>query len=199
MVKQIKLDYKLNDLEPVIDKATMDLHYNKHHAAYTKNTNNILDNLDIKSEDHIEIFKLSKGNQSLINNGGGWWNHNFYFESLSKPDTSKISKKFMDIITKNFGSYDKFVELFSNTAATRFGSGWAWLGKKNDGSLEIYSTSNQDNCFMDHIKNKSNPILCIDVWEHAYYLKYKNNRAEYIKNYFRVIDWNKVELRYNEN
>jgi len=197
MVKQIKLDYALGELEPYIDKETMNVHYNKHHAAYTKNTTVILDELKIRSDNPKVVFKRASKNSGLRNNGGGWWNHNFFFEALNKPGSNKISSKFEELISENFGSYDKFVEDFSNAAATQFGSGWAWLGKNKDGSLEIYSTSNQDNCFMDVNKISSTPILCLDVWEHAYYLKYQNRRPEYVKNFYNVIDWSVVEERYN--
>jgi Fe-Mn family superoxide dismutase len=134
----------------------------------------------------------------LRNNGGGWWNHNFFFEALCNPKNSKISDEFKSLLSRNFGSYEKFVEEFSNAAATQFGSGWAWLGKKKNGSLEIYPTSNQDNCFMDVNNIKSVPILTLDVWEHAYYLKYQNRRPEYIKNFFKVVYWSVVEDRYNK-
>jgi Fe-Mn family superoxide dismutase len=197
MVKQIKLNYALGDLEPYIDKETMNIHYNKHHAAYTNNTTAILDELKIYSDNPKVVFKRASKNSGLRNNGGGWWNHNFFFEALNKPGLNKISSKFEELISENFGSYDKFVEDFSNAAATQFGSGWAWLGKNKDGSLEIYSTSNQDNCFMDVNKISSTPILCLDVWEHAYYLKYQNRRPEYVKNFYNVIDWSVVEERYN--
>jgi Fe-Mn family superoxide dismutase len=197
MVKQIKLNYALGDLEPYIDKETMNIHYNKHHAAYTKNTTAILDELKIYSDNPKVVFKRASKNAGLRNNGGGWWNHNFFFEALNKPSSNKISSEFKTIISENFGSYEKFVEEFSNAAATQFGSGWAWLGKKKDGSLEIYSTSNQDNCFMDVNKISSIPILCLDVWEHAYYLQYQNRRPEYVKNFYNVIDWSVVEDRYN--
>ena len=197
MVKQIKLNYALRDLEPYIDKETMNIHYNKHHAAYTNNTTAILDELKIYSDNPKVVFKRASKSSGLRNNGGGWWNHNFFFEALNKPGSNKISSKFEELISENFGSYDKFVEDFSNAAATQFGSGWAWLGKNKDGSLEIYSTSNQDNCFMDVNKISSTPILCLDVWEHAYYLKYQNRRPEYVKNFYNVIDWSVVEERYN--
>ncbi len=197
MVKQIKLNYALGDLEPYIDKETMNIHYNKHHAAYTNNTTAILDELKIYSDNPKVVFKRASKNSGLRNNGGGWWNHNFFFEALNKPGLNKISSKFEELISENFGSYDKFVEDFSNAAATQFGSGWAWLGKNKDGSLEIYSTSNQDNCFMDVNKISSTPILCLDVWEHAYYLQYQNRRPEYVKNFYNVIDWSVVEDRYN--
>ena len=197
MVKQIKLNYALGDLEPYIDKETMNIHYNKHHAAYTKNTNAILNELKIRSDNPKVVFKRASKNAGLRNNGGGWWNHNFFFEALNRPGSNKISSEFKTIISENFGSYEKFVEEFSNAAATQFGSGWAWLGKKKDGSLEIYSTSNQDNCFMDVNKILSIPILCLDVWEHAYYLQYQNRRPEYVKNFYNVIDWSVVEDRYN--
>jgi len=197
MVKQIKLNYALGDLEPYIDKETMNVHYNKHHAAYTKKTTLILDALKIRSNNPKVVFKRASKNAGLRNNGGGWWNHNFFFEALNKPASNKISAEFEEVISENFGSYDKFVEEFSNAAATQFGSGWAWLGKKKDGSLEIYSTSNQDNCFMDVNKISSIPILCLDVWEHAYYLQYQNRRPEYVKNFYNVIDWSVVEERYN--
>jgi len=197
MVKQIKLNYALGDLEPYIDKETMNVHYNKHHAAYTNKTTVILDALKIRSNNPKVVFKRASKNAGLRNNGGGWWNHNFFFEALNKPASNKISAEFEEVISENFGSYDKFVEEFSNAAATQFGSGWAWLGKKKDGSLEIYSTSNQDNCFMDVNKISSIPILCLDVWEHAYYLQYQNRRPEYVKNFYNVIDWSVVEERYN--
>jgi len=197
MVKQIKLSYSLGDLEPYIDKETMNIHYNKHHAAYTKKTTAILSDLKINSSDPKIIFKNASKNKGLRDNGGGWWNHNFFFEALCKPGTNKISSEFESIISENFGSYEKFVEEFSNAAATQFGSGWAWLGKNKDGSLEIYATPNQDNCFMDVNKISSTPILCLDVWEHAYYLKYQNRRPEYVKNFYNVIDWSVVEARYN--
>jgi len=197
MVTQIKLNYALGDLEPYIDKETMNIHYNKHHAAYTKNTTAILDELKIRSNNPKVVFKRVSKNSGLRNNGGGWWNHNFFFEALNKPGLNKISSEFRAIISENFGSYEKFVEKFSNAAATQFGSGWAWLGKKKGGSLEIYSTSNQDNCFMDVNKISSIPILCLDVWEHAYYLQYQNRRPEYVKNFYNVIDWSVVEERYN--
>jgi len=197
MVKQIKLNYALGDLEPYIDKATMNVHYNKHHAAYTKKTTAILSDLKINSDDPKVVFKNASKNAGLRNNGGGWWNHNFFFEALCKPGTNKISTEFKAIISENFGSYEKFVEEFSNAAATQFGSGWAWLGKRKDGSLEIYSTANQDNCFMNVNKISSTPILCLDVWEHAYYLQYQNRRPEYVKNFYNVIDWSVVEDRYN--
>ena len=197
MVKQIKLNYALGDLEPYIDKETMNVHYNKHHAAYTNKTTVILDALKIRSNNPKVVFKRASKNAGLRNNGGGWRNHNFFFEALNKPSSNKISSEFKAIISENFGSYDKFVEEFSNAAATQFGSGWAWLGKKKDGSLEIYSTSNQDNCFMDVNKISSIPILCLDVWEHAYYLQYQNRRPEYVKNFYNVIDWSVVEDRYN--
>ena len=197
MVKQIKLNYALGDLEPYIDKETMNVHYNKHHAAYTNKTTVILDALKIRSNNPKVVFKRASKNAGLRNNGGGWWNHNFFFEALNKPASNKISAEFEEVISENFGSYDKFVEEFSNAAATQFGSGWAWLGKKKDGSLEIYSTSNQDNCFMDVNKISSIPILCLDVWEHAYYLQYQNRRPEYVKNFYNVIDWSVVEDRYN--
>ena len=132
MVNQIKLNYSLSDISPVIDEETMNLHYNKHHAAYTKNTNAILDKINISGEDPKEIFSKIGNNTSLRNNGGGWWNHNFYFESLCKPDTKNLSNSMKDQLIKSFGSYEKFVKEFSIAASTKFGSGWAWLGKKKD-------------------------------------------------------------------
>ena len=199
MVKQLKLPYTYSDLEPVIDTKTMKLHYDKHHAGYTANTTATLKELKILGEDPKVIFSNASKNKSVRNNGGGWWNHNFFFESLSKPDSVKLSENFNKIIESNFGSYENFVQEFSNAATTQFGSGWAWLGKKSDGSLEIYSTKNQDNSFMDINKISSTPILCLDVWEHAYYLQYNNRRPDYIKNYFRVINWDIIEKRFNIN
>jgi Fe-Mn family superoxide dismutase len=195
--KQVKLPCGYSDLEPVIDTDTMHFHYDKHHKAYTDKFNKAVMDEKLGEFTAQEIFaRVSNYSKAVRNNGGGWWNHNFFFEALSS-EKQNPSKKMLKLINDSFGSYEKFKEQFSQAAATCFGSGWAWLGLKDDGELEIYSTANQDNALMDICEFNSKPILNLDVWEHAYYLKYKNARPEWIENFFEIINWKKVEKRLN--
>ena len=195
-----ELPYNFDHLEPVIDAKTMEIHHDKHHAAYVNNLNAAL-------EKHPEvetgcICGLLKNidkvpadiRQAVINNGGGHKNHTMFWEIMTKPDTSKFEGPLKEAIDAELGGYDAFVESFSAAAATRFGSGWAWLVVNKDGKLEVTSTANQDNPLLEGKK----AILCLDVWEHAYYLHYQNRRPDYIKEFFRVINWDKVSENYEK-
>ncbi len=191
---QVALPYAYNALEPSIDAMTMEIHYTKHHAAYVKNVNEAIaaDKIDYKSEKDF-FANVSKLSTKARNNGGGAWNHNFFWESM-KPESAAPAGKVGDAINGAFTSFDKFKEQFSQAAMTRFGSGWAWL-VVDGGKLKIGSTPNQDNPLMDVSDFKGTPLLAIDVWEHAYYLKYQNKRNEYLANWWSVVDWNRVAAR----
>ncbi len=193
---QQKLGYDYAALEPFIDAATMEIHYTKHHTAYVKNANEAVveDKLAFSSE--TEFFdNTSKLSAKARNNGGGVWNHNFFWQSMA-PTTgaNEPTGIVAEALQGAFGSVDKFKELFTQAAMTRFGSGWAWL-VNDKGLLVIGSTPNQDNPLMDNSEIKGIPILAIDVWEHAYYLKYQNKRNEYIANWWNVVNWNEVASR----
>jgi Fe-Mn family superoxide dismutase len=190
------LPYAYNALEPAIDAKTMEIHYTKHHKAYYTNflaaiKDTPAANLDIKS-----LFaEISKQPAAVRNNGGGYYNHMLFWENLS-PTKTNPSDKLKAAIEKSFGSMDKFKEEFSNAAKKHFGSGWAWLVVGKDGQLFISDTLNQDNPLMDVAEKKGTPLLTIDVWEHAYYLKYQNRRAEYVDNFWNVVNWETVNKRY---
>ena len=188
---QIKLPYDYSALEPSIDAMTMDIHYNKHHAAYVKNVNDAIAAESIAYSTEEEFFKnASKLSAKARNNSGGVWNHNFFW-MVMRPGGSTPSGKIADAINGAFGSADKFKEEFTKAAMGRFGSGWAWLVNEN-GKLKIGSTPNQDNPLMDLSELKGTPLLALDVWEHAYYLKYQNKRNEYVTNWWSVVNWEEV-------
>lgn len=191
---QVPLPYPANALEPHIDATTMDIHYGKHHAAYVKNVNDAIAEEKISLESEKDFFSsVSKLSAKARNNGGGAWNHNFFWQSMApgaKPATGKIA----EAINGSFGSMDKFKEQFTQAAMTRFGSGWAWL-VSDGGKLKIGSTPNQDNPLMDVSDLKGTPLLAIDVWEHAYYLKYQNKRNEYVAAWWNVVNWETVAGR----
>jgi Fe-Mn family superoxide dismutase len=192
---QIPLPYGKEALEPNIDAMTMDIHYSKHHAAYIKNVNDaiVAENLAYQSE--AEFFtNASKLSAKARNNSGGAWNHNFFWMVMKPNGGGAPTGKVSDAINGSFGSFDKFKEQFTQAAMTRFGSGWAWLVTEN-GKLKIGSTPNQDNPMMDSSDFKGIPLLGIDVWEHAYYLKYQNKRNEYVASWFSLINWNEVAKR----
>lgn len=192
---QKPLKYAFNALEPNIDALTMDIHYTKHHAAYVKNVNDAIAAENIPYKTEAEFFNnASKLSAKARNNGGGAWNHNFFFETLKAGASTGPEGKLKDAIVKSFGSVDKFKEQFSAAAASRFGSGWAWL-VNDKGTLKICSTANQDNPLFDNAEVKGVPLLGLDVWEHAYYLKYQNKRADYIANWWNVVDWDVVSKR----
>lgn len=191
---QIALPYGYSALEPYIDATTMDIHYNKHHMAYIKNVNDAIAAEKIEYASEADFFKnASKLSAKARNNSGGSWNHNFFWQVM-KPGGSAPSGKISDGINGGFGSMEKFKEEFTKAAMARFGSGWAWLVMDN-GKLKIGSTPNQDNPMMDVSEIKGKPLLALDVWEHAYYLKYQNKRADYISNWWNVVDWDSVAKR----
>jgi superoxide dismutase, Fe-Mn family len=191
---QIKLPYEYTALEPSIDAMTMEIHYGKHHAAYVKNVNEAIGAEGLKFKDEKDFFaNASKLSAKAKNNGGGVWNHNFFWQVM-KPGGGAPSGKIADAINGAFGSVDKFKEQFTQSAMTRFGSGWAWL-VSDGGKLRIGSTPNQDNPLMDNAEIKGVPLLAIDVWEHAYYLKYQNKRNEYVANWWNVVNWDEAAKR----
>jgi superoxide dismutase, Fe-Mn family len=188
---QIKLPYDYSALEPNIDATTMDIHYNKHHAAYVKNVNDAIAAENIAYATEAEFFaNASKLSTKARNNSGGVWNHNFFWQVM-KPGGLAVTGKISDAINGTFGSLDKFKEEFTKAAMGRFGSGWAWL-ISDGGKLKIGSTPNQDNPMMDLSDFKGTPLLALDVWEHAYYLKYQNKRNDYVANWWNVVNWDEV-------
>ncbi len=191
-----KLSYSYNALEPYIDAQTMEIHHSKHHGGYTNNLNKAIENTPLADLSIEEILKdVSKHSTAVRNNGGGFYNHNLFWSVMSPNGGGKPTGKIAEAINAKFGSFESFKEKFSAAAATRFGSGWAWLIDKN-GELEIVSTPNQDNPLMDVVDVKGYPLLALDVWEHAYYLKYQNRRPDYIENFWHVVNWNEVEQRF---
>ena len=194
------LNYGFDSLEPHIDAKTMQIHHGKHHAGYTSKLNAAVEGTDLEGksiEDLLSTLDLS--NSAVRNNGGGYYNHCLFWEIMSPNGGGSPSGNLLSAIEKAFGSFDEFKAEFSKAAATRFGSGWAWLCAHSDGSLEICSTANQDNPIMNGIGCGGSPILGLDVWEHAYYLNYQNRRPDYINGFFNVIDWAKVEEKYNSS
>lgn len=193
------LPYGYDALEPHIDARTMELHYDKHHRAYYTNFVNAVKGNPLENQSVEEIFaSISKHPDAVRNNGGGFYNHTIFWNNLSK-ETGKPSSELNEAINKAFGSFDKFKETFNNAAKTRFGSGWAWLVLKSDKTLAVGSTANQDNPLMDNAPVKGAPLLALDVWEHAYYLKYQNRRPEYVDAFWNVVNWNEVNKRFTES
>ncbi|MCH7974623.1 MAG: superoxide dismutase [Bacteroidetes bacterium] len=190
-----ELAYSYDALEPHIDKMTMEIHHTKHHNGYVTKLNAAVDGTELEGKTLEELMAdVSSHPTAVRNNGGGHFNHSLFW-SIMKGGGSSPSGEIADALNSAFGSFDSFKDDFSNAAATRFGSGWAWL-IVSDGSLAITSTPNQDNPLMDVVEKKGTPILGLDVWEHAYYLKYQNRRPEYIENWFNVINWDEVANRY---
>jgi len=191
------LPYEYDALEPTIDKMTMEIHHSKHHNAYVSKLNAAVEGTDLDGKSLEEILtKVSNHSAAVRNNGGGHFNHSLFW-SIMKPGGAEVPSSLSDSINSAFTSFDEFKNQFSNAAVTRFGSGWAWLVVQ-DGKLAIGSTPNQDNPIMDVSDIKGTPILGLDVWEHAYYLKYQNRRPEYIENWWNVVNWEEVTKRYNE-
>jgi Fe-Mn family superoxide dismutase len=192
------LPYAHDALEPHIDKQTMEIHHGKHHQAYVDNLNKAIAGTEHENKSLEELVaNAGKISMAVRNNGGGHWNHSFFWEILGPKAGGKPSGKLADAINAAFGSFEAMQEKVNTAGTTRFGSGWAWLIVK-DGKLEVTSTPNQDNPLMDVAETKGTPILGIDVWEHAYYLKYQNKRPDYLKAVWNVIDWKKVEERFNK-
>jgi len=191
-----KLNYAFDALEPNIDAKTMEIHYGKHHNGYTNNLNKIISGTDNEGKSIEDILNsLDLENKGLRNNGGGYYNHNLFWEIMGPNGGGEPTGEIGESINLNFGSFENFKDEFSKAAATRFGSGWAWVCAHNDGKLEICSTANQDNPLMPNGCGGI-PILCIDVWEHAYYLNYQNRRPDYINAFFNVINWEEVNKRF---
>jgi Fe-Mn family superoxide dismutase len=186
------LPYDYNALEPNIDEQTMHIHHDKHHQGYVDNLNKAVAGTDNENKTLEELLKNAGSLSSAIrNNGGGHWNHSFFWEILSPNGGGQPGGKLADAINEAFGSFEEMKEKFNAASAGRFGSGWAWLGLAN-GKLTICSTPNQDNPLMDVAECKCTPVLGCDVWEHAYYLKYQNRRAEYLKNFWNLVNWKKA-------
>lgn len=192
-----KLNYAFDALEPHIDARTMEIHHDKHHAGYTSKLNNAIKGTDLdgKTIDNI-LINLDTSNSAVRNNGGGFYNHSLFWEIMSPNGGGKPSGELAEAINAAFGSYDSFKESFSDAASSQFGSGWAWLCVHEGGKVEICATPNQDNPLMPGIGCGGTPILGVDVWEHAYYLKYQNKRGDYLSAFFEVIDWDEVSSRY---
>lgn len=196
MFEQVKLDYAFDALEPHIDTMTMETHYGKHHATYTKNFNDAVEKAGLGGKSVEEILSSLSSvsdealRNALQNNGGGYYNHNLYFSVMSPKKGTKSSPALAEAINRDFGSLEKLIESLQNLALGQFGSGWAFLSVDKEGKLYATKAANQNNPFME--EGQHTPILGIDVWEHAYYLRYKNLRGDYLKNFFEVLDWEKV-------
>ena len=192
-----KLAYSYDALEPTIDARTMEIHHSKHHQAYVDNLNTAIAGTDLEGKSLEEIQKIGTDKPAVRNNGGGHFNHSLFWELLT-PGGSKEPVGNVKAEIEKIGGFEKFKEDFSNAAKTRFGSGWAWLVKNSDGTVVVSSTPNQDNPLMPVADVQGTPILGLDVWEHAYYLKYQNRRPDYVSAFFDVINWDKVEELYNK-
>lgn len=194
-----ELPFGTYDLEPYMDGATVDIHYNKHHKAYTDNLNAAVAGTELEKLSLFEIFdKASQYPVAVLNNGGGFYNHELFWAHLSKDGAKKPSGKLEKAIVERFSSFETFQKIFEQAAATRFGSGWAWLSVNDEGQLFVSSTPNQVNPLMDVAEERGIPILGIDVWEHAYYLLYQNRRPEYIKNFWKIVNWDVVGENYEK-
>lgn len=192
------LPYAYDALEPHFDAMTMEIHHSKHHAGYTSKLNNAISGTDLEGKSIEDILsKVGSAGAGVRNNGGGFYNHCLFWEGLSPNGGGNPSGNLASAIDKAFGSFDKMKEEFNSAAATRFGSGWAWLCKDSEGNLFITSSPNQDNPLMDIAEKKGTPILGLDVWEHAYYLKYQNKRPDYISAFWNLVNWNKAEELFN--
>jgi Fe-Mn family superoxide dismutase len=195
-----KLPYAFDALEPNIDARTMEIHHGKHHAAYTNNLNNAIAGTALEGKSIEAILSgLDMNNAAVRNNGGGFYNHELFWNVMSPKGGGKPTGELAVAIDAAFGSFEAFKDALSKAAVTRFGSGWAWLCVHSGGKVEVCSTANQDNTLMPGIGCGGFPILGLDVWEHAYYLHYQNRRPEYVENFFNVINWDYVSKLYAEN
>ena len=191
-----ELEYAYNALEPNIDAKTMEIHHSKHHNGYTNNLNNAIEGTELEGKNIEEICKSEGLSGAVRNNGGGFYNHKLFWQIMTPNGGGEPTNEVGSAIVRKYGDFEKFKAEFSKAAATRFGSGWAWLCVSN-GELSICSTANQDNPLMQEGCG-GKPILCLDVWEHAYYLNYQNKRPDYINSFFNVINWGKVNKLYLE-
>ena len=195
-----KLPYAYDALEPYIDARTMEIHHTKHHNGYITKLNAAIADTDLENKSITEILKnLDMSNMAVRNNGGGYYNHALFWEIMSPDGGGEPTGDLAAAIKDAFDSFDAFKDVFSNAAATRFGSGWAWLCVHKGGSLKVCSTPNQDNSLMPGTGCGGHPILGLDVWEHAYYLNYQNRRPDYINAFFNIINWDKVAELYSSN
>jgi superoxide dismutase, Fe-Mn family len=193
------LPYQFNALEPYIDAQTMEIHHDKHHGAYVTNLNKAIEGTDMEKMSLEELLQfVSKHPVAVRNNGGGHYNHSMFWKLMKANGGGNPSGALASAIDSAFGSFDEFKKKFSDAGTGRFGSGWAWLIIGTDGKLAITSTPNQDNPLMDVAEVKGTPILGLDVWEHAYYLKYQNRRPEYITNFWNVVNWDEVTSNFNK-
>lgn len=193
------LPYASNALEPHIDKTTMEIHHGKHHAGYVNNLNKAIAGTPLEKQSLEDLLKhASKNPVAVRNNAGGHWNHSFFWPQMGPKAGGTPSGKLAEAINEAFGSFDNFKAEFAKAAGSRFGSGWAWLGVNKDGSLGICSTPNQDNPLMDVVDTPCTPILGIDVWEHAYYLKYQNRRGDYVNAFWNLVRWDVIADRYKK-
>ncbi len=194
-----KLPYAYNALEPHIDEQTMTIHHTKHHQAYTTNLNAAIEGTDLAGKSIEEILKnIGSASKAVRNNGGGYYNHDLFWKVMTPNGGGEPTGELAEAINKSFGSFADFKTKFEDAAKTQFGSGWAWLIVKADGSLAVTGTPNQDNPLMDIATEKGTPVLGIDVWEHAYYLKYQNKRPDYVGAFWNVINWNQVTENYKK-
>lgn len=192
-----ELGYAYDALVPHFDAKTMEIHHTKHHNGYTKKLNAAIEGTDLADKSIEEILTgLDMDNSAVRNNGGGYYNHSLFWKVIAPEGRGRLSGPLKDAIDAKFGSKEAFEEEFAKAAGSRFGSGWAWLCKHSDGSVEVCSTPNQDNPLMPEVGCGGTPILGIDVWEHAYYLHYQNRRPDYVKAFLSSINWNEVESRY---
>lgn len=191
-----KLNYAYEALEPVIDAKTMEIHHTKHHQAYIDNLNNAIKGTDLESKTIEQLCKENSDVPVVRNNGGGHYNHSLFWRILT-PGGSDAPIGNVKVAIENYGGFDKFKTDFENAAKTRFGSGWAWLCKKENGEIEVCSTANQDNPLMPNAGCSGIPILGLDVWEHAYYLNYQNRRPDYVGAFWKIVNWDIVEEIYN--
>lgn len=193
-----KLPYAYDALEPHIDARTMEIHHGKHHAGYTNNLNSAIAGSEMEGKSIVDLLANHTDNAAVRNNGGGFYNHTLFWSIMSPNGGEEPSGELAEAINAAFGSFEGFKDAFSKAAATRFGSGWAWLCVHSGGKVEVCSSANQDNPLMPNIGCGGHPILGLDVWEHAYYLNYQNRRPDYISAFFNVINWDEVSKRYAE-
>lgn len=194
--KMMGLKYGYNDLDPYMDAKTVEIHYGKHHLGYCNKLNDAIKGTPMETQSIEQILQgLDVNNSALRNNAGGYYNHNLFWDILGANKGGDASGRIGEYIVRDFKSFEDFKTAFKKAGTDLFGSGWVWLVLKDNGSLVITTTANQDNPLMPNATEKGLPIIGMDVWEHAYYLKYKNNRAEYIDNFFKMIDWDQVNYR----
>lgn len=192
-----ELPYAKDALEPHIDAQTMEIHHGKHHAGYTSKLNAAIEGTALENHSIEDILaNVSQHGAGVRNNGGGFYNHDLFWQIMGPNGGGQPTGAVAEAINEAFGSYDGFKEAFTAAATGQFGSGWAWLIVNGDGKLQVSSTANQDNPLMDVVETKGTPILGLDVWEHAYYLKYQNRRPDYVEAFFSVINWDEVNKRY---